>query len=105
MTEAGVTSEVLRGAPTRCSGAFVNRSVRNPGFSFNSAKKLASRVRLASWASSARVPRKGRGSEIHDALRGIRIALRSMNQAEGIDSLRGFEGEAGRLYFSAFRRC
>jgi len=22
-----------------------------------------------------------------------------MNQAEGIDSLRGFEGEAGRLYF------
>jgi CRISPR-associated protein Cas1 len=77
-------------------------ALREPGFSFKLAKKLASARSASQLGFLLRASReKGRGSEIDDALRGIRTALRSMNQAEGIDSLRGFEGEAGRLYFSA----
>ncbi|MGE0826505.1 MAG: type I-MYXAN CRISPR-associated endonuclease Cas1 [Candidatus Binatia bacterium] len=40
-------------------------------------------------------------SGIADAVQGIRNALRAVDHAEGIDSLRGHEGEAARHYFSA----
>ena len=77
-------------------------ALREPGFSFKLAKKLASARSASQLGFLLRASReKGRGSEIDDALRRIRVALSAMNQAEGIDSLRGFEGEAGRLYFSA----
>jgi CRISP-associated protein Cas1 len=39
-------------------------------------------------------------SEIDEAVQGIRKALRAASSAEGIDSLRGHEGEAARHYFS-----
>ena len=39
---------------------------------------------------------------IDDAIQGIRNALRAASYAEGIDSLRGHEGDAGRHYFSGF---
>jgi CRISP-associated protein Cas1 len=77
-------------------------ALREPGFFFKLAKKLASARSASQLGFLLRASReKGRGSEIDDALRGIRTALRSMNQVQGIDSLRGYEGEAGRLYFSA----
>jgi CRISPR-associated protein Cas1 len=77
-------------------------ALREPGLSFKLAKKLASARSASQLGFLLRASReKGRGSEIDDALRRIRVALSAMNQAEGIDSLRGFEGEAGRLYFSA----
>jgi CRISPR-associated protein Cas1 len=77
-------------------------ALREPGFSFKLAKKLASARSASQLGFLLRASRdKGRSSEIDNAVRGIRAALSSMNQAEGIDRLRGFEGEAGRLYFSA----
>ena len=77
-------------------------ALREPGFCFKLARKLASARSASQLGFLLRASReKGRGSEIESALQGIRVALRSMNQTEGIDSLRGFEGEAGRLYFSA----
>jgi CRISPR-associated protein Cas1 len=77
-------------------------ALRKPGFSFRLAKKLATARSASQLGFLLRASReKGRGSEINDAIRGIRAALTSMNKAEGLDSLRGFEGEAGRLYFSA----
>ncbi len=76
-------------------------ALREPGFCFKLARKLASARSASQLGFLLRASReKGRGAEIDGALRGIRAALRSMNQAEGIDSLRGLEGDAGRLYFS-----
>lgn len=78
-------------------------ALREPALAFKLAKKLASARSASQLGFVLRASReKGRGSEIEDDVRGMRAALRSMNQAEGIDSLRGFEGEAGRRYFSAF---
>src|SRR4030095_2723893 len=37
---------------------------------------------------------------IEEAMQGIRNALAGANRAEGIDSLRGYEGDAGRHYFA-----
>ena len=39
---------------------------------------------------------------IDGAVQGLRNALRAASYAEGIDSLRGHEGDAGRHYFSGF---
>ena len=39
---------------------------------------------------------------IAEAVQGLRNALRAASRAEGIDSLRGHEGDAGRHYFSGF---
>ena len=76
-------------------------ALREPGFSFKLAKKLASARSASQLGFLLRASReKGRSSQVDNALRGIRAALMAMNQAEGIDSLRGFEGEAGRFYFS-----
>lgn len=75
---------------------------RDPGFCF----KLARRLALARSESQLRfLLRASRGenreaSGIKEAIFGIRAALRGMAHAEGIDSLRGHEGEAGRAYFS-----
>jgi len=76
-------------------------ALREPGLSFKLAKKLASARSASQLGFLLRASReKGRRSESDDIIRGMRAALRAMNQAEGIDSLRGFEGEAGRMYFS-----
>lgn len=76
-------------------------ALREPGLSFKLAKKLASARSASQLGFLLRASReKGRTSNIDDIIRGMREALRAMNQAEGIDALRGFEGEAGRLYFS-----
>lgn len=76
-------------------------ALRDPGLSFKLARKLASARSASQLGFLLRASReKGRSSDIDNAVRGMRAALRAMNEAEGIDSLRGFEGEAGRLYFS-----
>jgi CRISPR-associated protein Cas1 len=75
-------------------------ALREPGLSFRLAKKLASARSTSQLGFLLRASReRGRSSEIDEVIRGIRGALRTMSQAEGIDALRGFEGEAGRLYF------
>jgi CRISP-associated protein Cas1 len=78
-------------------------ALRDPGLSFRLAKRLA----LARSEGQLRfVLRASRGSDrvgsgVDAAAEGIRAALWGMGRAEGIDSLRGHEGEAGRRYFSA----
>ena len=78
-------------------------ALRDPGLSFRLAKRLA----LARGEGQLRfLLRASRGSDrsasgVDVAVDGIRAALRGMDRAEGIDSLRGHEGEAGRCYFSA----
>ena len=77
-------------------------ALRDPGFCL----KLARRLALARSESQLRfLLRASRGEDreasgIKEAILGIRAALRGMARAEGIDSLRGHEGEAGRAYFS-----
>lgn len=44
---------------------------------------------------------RGNRTEVDTTLRGMRNELRSMDRASDTDSLRGHEGQAGRLYFSA----
>ena len=76
-------------------------ALREPGLSFKLAKKLAAARSASQLGFLLRASReKGRSSNIDNIIRGMRGALSAMNQAEGIDALRGFEGEAGRLYFS-----
>ncbi len=78
-------------------------ALRDPGLSFRLAKRLA----LARSEGQLRfLLRASRGADrtssgVQAAADGIRAALAGMDRAEGIDSLRGHEGEAGRCYFSA----
>lgn len=78
-------------------------ALRDPGLSFRLAKRLA----LARGEGQLRfLLRASRGSDraasgVQASIEGIRAALRGMDRAEGIDSLRGHEGEAGRCYFAA----
>jgi len=77
-------------------------ALRDPGLAFRLAKRLA----LARGASQLRfLLRASQGSDreangVQKAVGAIRIALAAMGHVEGIDSLRGHEGEAGRAYFS-----
>ena len=77
-------------------------ALRDPGLAFRLAKRLA----LTRGASQLRfLLRASQGMDrlatgVQQAVDGIRAALAAMSHAEGIDELRGHEGEAGRAYFS-----
>jgi CRISP-associated protein Cas1 len=77
-------------------------ALRDPGMGF----RLARRLVLARSSSQLRfLLRASRGQDrascgLEEALRGIRSALAAAGHAEGIDSLRGHEGDAARNYFS-----
>jgi CRISPR-associated protein Cas1 len=68
--------------------------------------RLARRLVLARTSSQLRfLLRASRGQDrascgLEEALRGIRNALTAAGHAEGVDSLRGHEGDAARNYFS-----
>lgn len=77
-------------------------ALRDPGLAFRLARRLA--IARAS-SQLGFLLRASRGKEraasgIEEAVQGIRHALRAASYAEGIDSLRGHEGDAGRHYFS-----
>lgn len=77
-------------------------ALRDPGLAF----RLARRVVLARASSQLGfLLRASRGKDraasgLDHAVQGIRNALRAASNAEGLDSLCGHEGDAGRHYFS-----
>ncbi len=79
-------------------------ALREPGFLF----RLARRLVLARASSQLGfLLRASRGKDrkalgIEGAIQGLRNALRAASYAEGVDALRGHEGDAGRHYFSGF---
>jgi CRISPR-associated protein Cas1 len=78
-------------------------ALREPAVAYRLARRLA----LARAEGQLRfLLRASRGSGrsasgVAEAVQRIRVALRGIARAEGFDSLRGHEGEAGRAYFSA----
>lgn len=79
-------------------------ALRDPGLAFRLARCLVL-ARASSQLGFLLRASRGRDratSGIESAVQGIRNALRAANNAEGIDSLRGHEGDAGRHYFSGF---
>ncbi len=79
-------------------------ALRDPGLLFRLGRRLVI-ARASSQLgfllrASRRKDRKALG--IDGAVQGLRNALRAISYAEGIDSLRGHEGDAGRHYFSGF---
>ncbi|MCY3729206.1 MAG: type I-MYXAN CRISPR-associated endonuclease Cas1 [Nitrospira sp.] len=79
-------------------------ALRDPGLLFRLGRRLViARVsgQLGFLLRASRSKdRKALG--IEGAVQGLRNALRAISHAEGIDSLRGHEGDAGRHYFSGF---
>ncbi len=79
-------------------------ALRDPGLIF----RLSRRLVIARASSQLGfLLRASRGKDrkmlgIASAVQGLRNALRAASYAEGIDSLRGHEGDAGRYYFSGF---
>lgn len=79
-------------------------ALRDPGLTFRLGRRLviaraSSQLGFLLRASRGK-DRKVLGME--DAVRGLRNALRAASHTEGIDSLRGHEGDAGRNYFAGF---
>ena len=79
-------------------------ALREPGLIFRLGRRLviaraSSQLGFLLRASRGK-DRKALG--IDGAVQGLRNALRAASYAEGIDSLRGHEGDAGRHYFSGF---
>ena len=79
-------------------------ALRDPGLIFRLARRLviaraSSQLGFLLRASRGK-DRKALGIDV--AVKGLRNALRSAGHAEGIDALRGHEGDAGRHYFSGF---
>ena len=79
-------------------------ALRDPGVTFRLARRLAMARMSGQLGFLLRASRgKDRtASGIDAAIRGLRNALRAAGHVEGIDVLRGHEGEAGRHYFSGF---
>ena len=79
-------------------------ALRDPGLKFRLGRRL---VNARASSQLGFLLRASRGKDrkalgIEQAVRGLRNALRAASRAEGIDSLRGHEGDAGRHYFSGF---
>jgi CRISPR-associated protein Cas1 len=79
-------------------------ALREPGLTFRLAQRLVT-ARMSGQLgfllrASRGKDRKALGIDV--AIRGLRNALRATSHIEGIDVLRGHEGEAGRHYFSGF---
>lgn len=77
-------------------------ALRDPALAFRLARRLVT-ARISSQLGF--LLRASRGTEraragMDSAVRGMRSALRATNHAEGLDTLRGHEGDAGRNYFS-----
>ena len=79
-------------------------ALRDPGVTFRLARRLATARMSGQLGFLLRASRgKNRQASGMDvAIRGLRNALRAAGHVEGIDVLRGHEGEAGRYYFSGF---
>ena len=79
-------------------------ALREPGFLFRLARRLVI-ARASSQLGFLLRASRGKDREalgIDTAVQGLRNALRAASYAEGVDALRGHEGEAGRHYFSGF---
>ncbi len=79
-------------------------ALRDPGLIFRLARRLTM-ARISSQLGFLLRASRGKNRKalgIEEAVRGIRNALRAASRAEGIDALRGYEGDAGRHYFSGF---
>ncbi len=79
-------------------------ALREPGLLFRLARRLviaraSSQLGFLLRASRGK-DRKALG--IEGTIQGLRNALRAASYAEGVDALRGHEGDAGRHYFSGF---
>ena len=79
-------------------------ALRDPGLTFRLGRRL---VMARASSQLGFLLRASRGKDrkalgITDAVQGLRNALRTASYAEGIDSLRGHEGDAGRHYFAGF---
>ena len=77
-------------------------ALRDPGLGFRLARRLVV-ARISSQLGFLLRASRGKDradSGIDGALEGIRTAIRGASGAEGIDSLRGHEGDAGRHYFA-----
>ena len=79
-------------------------ALRDPGMAFRLARRLATTRMSGQLGFLLRASRgkDRRALGIDTAIQGLRNALRAVGQAEGIDALRGHEGDAGRHYFSGF---
>ncbi len=79
-------------------------ALRDPGVAFRLARRLVFARASGQLGFLLRASRdKDRtASGIADAVHGIRNALRAIDDTEGIDSLRGHEGDAARHYFAGF---
>jgi CRISPR-associated protein Cas1 len=77
-------------------------ALRDPGLIFRVGRRLVSARISSQLGFLLRASRsKDRDvSGIEEAVQGIRNALEGAGHAEGIDSLRGYEGDAGRHYFA-----
>jgi CRISP-associated protein Cas1 len=77
-------------------------ALRDPGLAFRLARRLVI-TRISSQLGFLLRATRGKersGLNIDVALHGLRSALRAAGHAEGIDALRGHEGDAGRHYFA-----
>jgi len=76
-------------------------ALRDPGLAFRMARRLA-KARIESQLRF--ILRASRGKDrdttgVNEYIANVRIALRGLEGAEGIDTVRGFEGIAGKAYF------
>ena len=79
-------------------------ALRDPGLAFRLSRKLVT-ARMSSQLGFLLRASRGKDRKslgIDREIQRIRKALRVASYAEGIDSLRGYEGDVGRHYFSAF---
>ena len=79
-------------------------ALREPGLLFRLARRLVI-ARASSQLGFLLRASRGKDREalgIEGAIQGLRNALRAASYAEGVDALRGHEGDAGRHYFSGF---
>ena len=79
-------------------------ALRDPGVTFRLARRLAM-ARMSGQLGFLLRASRGKDRQalgVDVAIRGLRNALRAASHVEGIDVLRGHEGEAGRHYFSGF---
>ncbi len=79
-------------------------ALREPGLLFRLARRLVI-ARVSSQLGFLLRASRGKNRKtlgIEGAIQGLRGALRAASYAEGINALRGHEGDAGRHYFSGF---
>lgn len=81
-------------------------ALRDPGLAFRLARRLA-KARIESQLRFILRASRGKNRDetgVNSYIAHIRIALRGLQSAEGIDTVRGFEGIAGKEYFEVLPR-